>query len=353
VRRVLPLAVVALLLAVVAMRTPMETAVEAQSKSPGRKFAFLVGVKEYDHAQLKDLEYPERDVEEFAEVLKTAGFTVVLLTTASGEKDATKMPTSRIVQKQLASLLTDAMKRDLVLIGLAGHGIQPLGSDSAYFCPKDANPTITAGVGNLPSSAARPETLLSIDGLLQMLDDSGVGQKLLLMDACRNDPGVRGRRGVDKVRVSALPAETGVLLSCSSGQFAFEHKSWGGRHGAFFHQVIEGFKGKATDPDEGGVTWDGLVKHVRKRVPVMVDEQYGVSRGEQQPHKFENAARTFPVLSTSGTAVAFSVGTKAGQEWSSNGLKMKFCWCPPGTFLMGYGGPHCLDQKTGFLRETG
>jgi formylglycine-generating enzyme required for sulfatase activity len=28
-------------------------------------------------------------------------------------------------------------------------------------------------------------------------------------------------------------------------------------------------------------------------------------------------------------------GTKAGQEWADNTLNMKFCWCPPGQFLMG------------------
>ena len=34
-------------------------------------------------------------------------------------------------------------------------------------------------------------------------------------------------------------------------------------------------------------------------------------------------------------AVKKFAGTKAGQEWGSNGLKMKFCWCPPGKFMMG------------------
>lgn len=28
-------------------------------------------------------------------------------------------------------------------------------------------------------------------------------------------------------------------------------------------------------------------------------------------------------------------GSKAGDEWDGNDLKMKFCWCPPGTFKMG------------------
>ena len=28
-------------------------------------------------------------------------------------------------------------------------------------------------------------------------------------------------------------------------------------------------------------------------------------------------------------------GAKPGQEWSGNGLKMKFCWCPADKFVMG------------------
>jgi sulfatase modifying factor 1 len=28
-------------------------------------------------------------------------------------------------------------------------------------------------------------------------------------------------------------------------------------------------------------------------------------------------------------------GTAAGDVWDGNGIKMEFCWCPPGTFLMG------------------
>lgn len=30
-----------------------------------------------------------------------------------------------------------------------------------------------------------------------------------------------------------------------------------------------------------------------------------------------------------------AVGLKAGDEWAANGLKMEFCWCPPGKFTMG------------------
>ena len=33
--------------------------------------------------------------------------------------------------------------------------------------------------------------------------------------------------------------------------------------------------------------------------------------------------------------VPLTRGARAGQEWDGNALKMTFCWCPPGNFLMG------------------
>lgn len=39
-------------------------------------------------------------------------------------------------------------------------------------------------------------------------------------------------------------------------------------------------------------------------------------------------------LADSQAALTFA-GTRVGEEWSTNGVKMKFCWCPPGAFSMG------------------
>ncbi len=39
-------------------------------------------------------------------------------------------------------------------------------------------------------------------------------------------------------------------------------------------------------------------------------------------------------------------GSKPGEEWDANGLKMKFCWCPPGKFTMG-----CPAKEKGFLDD--
>ncbi len=260
----------------------------------GRKLAFLVGVKEYKHSDLKNLDYPENDVEELASVLKQQNFSVTLLTTSGGRTNQNRLPTSENIRRQLAAILKDVSKNDLIVVGLAGHGLQLVGSSDAYFCPYDANPSQHDG------KLVRPETLISIGEILAQFRDSGIGQRLLLVDACRDDPQIRsGRRsgGVTQVDFSALPPQTGVLLSCSPGEFSFENKSLGTGHGVFFFHVIEALSGvrEAQDPD-GGVTWDTLRSYVKRRVPRTVIKLYGKDGGEQRPNEVGNLSGEPAVL---------------------------------------------------------
>jgi tetratricopeptide (TPR) repeat protein len=255
----------------------------------GRKLAFLVGIREYNHLEFKDLDFPENDVEELATVLSTHGFRTVVLSTARGKRDGSLKPTGENIRAQLKSLIADVTKHDLIIVGLAGHGIQPIESDESFFCPMDANPVIENG------RLVEPQRLISLGELLGQLRKSGIGDKLVLIDACRNDPTVRGRRGVDHVNVSALPSQTGVLLSCSQGEFSFENKSLGSGHGAFFYHVIEGFNGSAKD-QEGTVTWDSLRTYVKTQVPRTVEKLFGKDGGEQNPNEIGNLRGTPPVL---------------------------------------------------------
>jgi serine/threonine protein kinase len=250
----------------------------------GQRLAFLVGVKKYDHGSLHDLTFAENDVTVLAEVLKAQRFQVVLLTTELAKKDKSLEPSAENIRKRLEELLKmrKVTKHDLIVVGLAGHGIQPLGSSEAFYCPRDANPTIEEG------RVTRPETLVALTDLLKQMDQSGIGHKLLLVDTCPNDPSVPGKRGVVRVDVSALPPQTGVLLSCAQGEFSFEHKELGTGHGVFFYHVIEGLRGAAHDADDGTITWEGLGAYVRKRVPATVKRLFGKNGGEQEPNGIGN-----------------------------------------------------------------
>src|SRR5436853_7007434 len=91
----------------------------------GRKVAVLVGVRHYSHSKLNDLTYTENDAAELADVLRSAGFRVALLTDAAGAQAATLAPTAANVRRELAAALDGLTKDDTMLVALAGHGRQP------------------------------------------------------------------------------------------------------------------------------------------------------------------------------------------------------------------------------------
>ncbi len=335
------------------------------AQEPGQRLAFLVAVTEYRHSGLDPLEFTERDIEDFGRQLTGAGFQVLALTPKSGKSDAKLQPTAANIGTGLAGFLKSrkVSRHDLVLLGLSGHGLQPRGSGDSFFCPIDANPSMAELDQGKKQTPKDPDSLVSVGELLTMLDESGVGQKLVLVDACRNEPKSKGGKtvaGIDKVNLGELPSQTAVLLSCSKGETSFEHKRFGEGHGAFFHSVIEGLSGRAVD-DEQQVTWDSLAAYVKRRVPRSVTEVYGAQGGKQRPNLISNTEGESPVLLTAASveklnadkvgpktkipvptessqlngSVIGARGTKAGQARDDNAIKLKLVWCPDGSFTMG------------------
>ena len=91
--------------------------------------------------------------------------------------------------------------------------------------------------------------------------------KIMLVDACRDDPRPKGRRSTatapDRRRFNAVfkrPPE-GVLLlsSCREGQIALEEDDFG--HGVFMHYLLEGFKGQADRDKDGQISLGELSRY--------------------------------------------------------------------------------------------
>jgi TPR repeat protein len=257
----------------------------------GKRYALLVGVREYDHARLPELKHTEHDVEELATILrdKNAGFDkVTLLTTTRGKDNKALLPTAANIRAAIKQLLAGKTKRDLVLVGLAGHGVQlrikgddgGKGKNEAFFCPADAQLNDAS-------------TMVGLTQLFNGLDACGARVKLLLVDACRNDP--HESRNVDIDTVPHPPRGTAALFSCASGQRAFETAKLGKKgHGVFFHFVLEGLKGAAMNEGKE-VTWERLTEYVRKQVSYTVPRLIG-GGAKQEPHLVSNFVGEPPVL---------------------------------------------------------
>ncbi len=338
-----------------------------KAQDPGRRLAFFVAVPEYNHAALDPLPYTERDVEASSALLKQAEYDLVVLSGARGKKDAKLRPTAANIRDRLKEFLEsrEVTRRDLIIVGLTGHGLQPRGSSDSFFCPLDANPSMTLEDEGRVQVPQAPKTLLSIAQLLQTLEDSGIGPKLVLVDACRTEPKSKGTRrsagGIDRLTLAELPPQTAVLLSCSRGEYSYENEAFGGGHGAFFHTVLDGLKGAGADL-KNRVTWDSLQGFVREEVPARIEAvpQLKNDGAQQHPNLKSNLEGQPPVLIPASVLAKISpnagkvdipkntipkespasvIGTvkrtQEGQVRDDNALKLKLVWCPPDSFRMG------------------
>ncbi|MBY0228862.1 MAG: caspase family protein, partial [Gemmataceae bacterium] len=66
------------------------------------RYALLVGIKEYDGAELTPLDYTENDAEGLGKVLSRAGYKrVVLMTQRSAGDDKTLLPTGKNIRREM------------------------------------------------------------------------------------------------------------------------------------------------------------------------------------------------------------------------------------------------------------
>jgi len=134
-----------------------------------------------------------------------------------------------------------------------------------------------------------------------------------------NDKGIaRGIQG----KVVALPEGTAVLFACAAGQRSLERESL--KHGVFTHGVLEALR--AFDGSGRPLTWGSLVDQVQDRVAELNPDQEPISAGV-----LGRLVLAYQVAGGAGLALE---GKKAGDLREDNGLKMKFRWCPKGSFRM-------------------
>lgn len=267
-----------------------------------KKHALLIGVNKYQHSKLVPLQYAVNDATELKSLLQRADYKVVLLT-----NDTDVKPTRDAIDKSIRDLLRQAQKGDTVLMAFAGHGLQFEGDKDSYFCPIDARPF-----------KDETRTLVSMGALYAEMEKSFAGVKILLVDACRDDPDTgRGSRGIDADSAPRPPRGVAAFFSCSASQRAYEHPDL--KHGVFFHHVLEGLRGKAKNND-GEVTFNSLVDYVGKCVERDVPKLIG-GGAEQQPNQKADLKGRSPVLIKldASPKAALNASPPAGFTELSNG----------------------------------
>ncbi|KAF0122563.1 MAG: NB-ARC domain-containing protein, partial [bacterium] len=225
-----------------------------------------IGINRYQDKNLTPLSYAVADAEGIIEAFKSQKgrlfheINSLIISDSSSIK-----PTYDSILDNL-SYLSKASANDIVLLFIAGHGINDDKGDF-YFLPADA---VIMNDGAIKKSKAIPWRELK--AILDL-----PSKKLIFADTCHSE-GVAGKktRGVDNDRfVKELQEANAVIFTSSRGrELSQESDKW--KHGAFTYAIIEGINGKADLIKDNRVSMKELDTYVSETVPK-------ITNGAQHP----------------------------------------------------------------------
>lgn len=233
----------------------------------GEKWAVVIGISDY-RADTLDLQYADRDAEAIRDFLiQKGGFRPDKVQLLSNQK-----ATYQGIRTALFNFLASTQPEDLVLIFLAGHGVQDaVNPDNFFFLAHDSE------TGNLGGTA------IPMWDLGNVMDYTIRSQRILVFaDTCHSGA-VLGRGGNGEnlnffnKYLEVLARKKGRLVVTASQAHESSLEKAKLTHGVFTHSMLQGLGGAADDnPADGIVTAGELVDYVRARVPEETE-------GEQHP----------------------------------------------------------------------
>ena len=160
-----------------------------------KRIALVIGNSHYSNAEM-NLTNPENDATDVAEKLKGLGFDVILRVDATLED----------MDKELTSFDQKAKEYDVALFYYAGHGIQN----------KGLNYIIPINIENLAEDNIKSKCV-DMERVLDVMEDANCKLKIVILDACRNDPLSRKwHRSLSTRGLSIMNAPEGTIISYST-----------------------------------------------------------------------------------------------------------------------------------------
>ncbi|HYJ86543.1 MAG TPA: caspase family protein [Pyrinomonadaceae bacterium] len=255
------------------------SSVETWPSKP-KRWALVIGVDKYADTQITTLGGSSNDAKAIADALvRYAGFPSDQVMLLASDQPAERQPTRGNILRRLSNLASVVSPDGLLFVSFAGHGMERGGQ--AFLLPADAQ--VSNDVDLLE------QTAVNVAQMKDRIRKTGVGQVVLVIDACRNDP--VGRSNEDNnltpayVRAFNFDLRNrevtafATLYATAVGQRAYEYKEK--QQGYFTWELVEGLKGGAAN-ERGEVTLAGLLRYVQERVPKHVLADLGAGK-EQKP----------------------------------------------------------------------
>jgi len=312
-------------------------------RNQGTRWAVLIGVNDY--AALEDLKFCSGDMLALKTQLVAAGFDADQVFLVHDRADDKKyLPFKSNIEQHLNNVLGFAEEDDMIVVAFSGHGMYFDGR--TYLCPTNADPE-------------RPDTLLALDEVYGKLKSCRANLRVLIVDACRNDPRPAGRKsGTPKQDLTKLgeafqkPPQGIVLLSsCAPGEISYESKDFG--RGVFMNYLLEAVSGKADGNGDSQVSISEAAQYAGRKTKVYVAREFFTSQRpfltgdlstEVLAYSLTRSAPATsripmvparPARTTNRAPTVPSAPAPASGKEFTNSIGMKMKLIPAGEFVMG------------------
>lgn len=222
------------------------TRLESQhTKSPnGNRLALVIGNSQYKSSTIAELNNPENDASQIAEKLRSLGFEVMTAINAD----------RRTMNSLISEFGNRAHDFDAAIFYFAGHGLQIQNAEGSnnYLVPIDAD--------EMDYDDDVADCCVNAGSVLSRLDDAQCPTKIIILDACRNNPlkqswrnAVGGDGGLLKMDASE---GTYIAYATGPGRTALDGS---GKNSPFAEALLENI-------DQKGVEVELCFKHIRAKV---------------------------------------------------------------------------------------
>ena len=181
------------LMAATTVSSPADTNINLPT---GPRLALVIGNSAYG-ASMGRLPNPANDAGALAQALGALGFQVALV------RDADQKSMKRAIS-DFGQRLAKAGPGSTGLFFYAGHGIQAKGIN--YLIPTDAN---------IQTQADVDMEAVGADAILEQMEEAGASTNIVILDACRNMPLVRGFRSPTR-GLAPMDAPNGSFIAYST-----------------------------------------------------------------------------------------------------------------------------------------
>lgn len=244
------------------------------------KYGLIIGISDYKHETINDLQYSRQDAKDFYDFLlsdKFGGFTRDNLTLLT-DREAT----AEAIRREMSQLVMEVEKDDLVIIYFSGHGA--LGPDKngderednydEYFVAYDTNNSSGA---KLYSTGIRDD---QFGNWLASMDSEQVA---IFLDSCYSGGATKSSKG------TSIPGQKTVPDNNVFNDFNFENDrllfsasrenqpSWESQkldQGVFTHFLLKGLQGAADKNDDGKIVAAELYRYLKPHVSNYVEDHF-------------------------------------------------------------------------------